>query len=265
MSAEAAGGGFTRHVLLPVVLVTVALLGGMRVRPDQSFLFIPPPLVTLLMAVLLMALFARGGLVRLDRWISARHPALANVSHGLTLLALFAASAQAFNSVLPERGLLHWLFALFFLWTLWNDQFTPFDARRLLRSLCVLFATAFVLKHLLMAAVYDPQAGWGRRLLGVVLEGASLGTLDAPSFAPATGYVSFFALALYVGALALIPPAPDEGDGLRRLLADGRRLPPEERALLRDALAGDDLYADSAESVDVPAVSKITAVTKNRP
>jgi hypothetical protein len=235
----AAGAGVTRYVLLPLVLLTVTLLGGLRVQPDQSFVFLPPPLVTLVMAVLLMGLFTRGGLILLDRWLSSGHGALANVSHALTLLALFAASAQAFNSVLPERGLLHWVFALFFLWTLWNDQFAPFDARRLLRSLAVLFGTAFVLKHLLMATLYSPQVGWGRRLMGALLEGASLGTLDVPVFAPATGYVSFVTLALYVGALALVRPAPDQDGDVRRLLADYRRLSPTERAELREALDDD--------------------------
>ena len=237
--APPAGDVFTRHVLLPVVLLTVALLGGMRVRADQSFTFLSPPLVTLVMAVLLMALFTRCGLIRLDRWLSPRHTALANVSHGLTLLALFAASAQAFNSVLPERGLLHWLFALFFLWTLWNDQFAPYDAFRLLRSLCVLFATAFVLKHLLLAGLYGPEAGWGRRLMGVLLEGVSLGTLDVPAFAPATGYVSFFALALYVGGLVLVRPAPEDDGDIRRLLGDYGRLTPAEQAAVREALDDD--------------------------
>jgi hypothetical protein len=232
-------GAFTRHVLLPFVLVTVALLGGLRVQPDQSLRFVPPPLVTLLMATLLMALFGRGRLVIFDRWVSARHGALANVSHALTLLALFFASAQAFNSVLPEGGLLHWVFALFFLWTLWNDQFAPFDARRLLRSLAVLFGTAFVLKHLLLASLYSPEVGWGRRLMGALLEGASLGTLDVPVFAPATGYVSFFTLALYVGALALIRPGPEDDDDLRRLLVDIRRLSPAERELLRESITED--------------------------
>jgi hypothetical protein len=227
-------------VLLPLTLLTVALLGGLRVQADQTLVFVAPPLATLLMALLLMALFVRGGLVRLDRWISPRHTALANVSHGLTLLALFAASAQAFNSVLPEAGVLHWVFSLFFLWTLWNDQFAPFDPYRLLRSLCVLFGTAFVLKHLLLAGLYGPQPGWGRRLVGALLDGASLGTLDTPTFAPVTGYVSFFALALYVGALALVRPAPDADGDVRRLLADYRRLSLTEQAAVREVLDDDE-------------------------
>ena len=79
------------------------------------------------------------------------------------LLTLFFASAQAFNSVLPERGLLHWLFSFFFLWTLWNNQFSSFDARRLLRSLLVLFGTAFVLKQMLLASLYASDGGWLKR------------------------------------------------------------------------------------------------------
>ena len=130
-----------RVLLLPLVFLTVALLGGMRVAVDRSFVFLPPPLVTLVMAALLASLFMRGRLVRIDTWLGSRHGVLTNVSHALTLLALFFASAQAFNSVLPEQGLLHWMFAFFFLWTLWNDQFSTFDPFRLLRSLGVLFGT----------------------------------------------------------------------------------------------------------------------------
>jgi hypothetical protein len=125
------------------------------------------------------------------------------------LLTLFFASAQAFNSVLPERGLLHWLFSFFFLWTLWNNQFSSFDARRLLRSLTVLFGTAFVLKHILLASLYSPDGGWLRRVAGTLVQGVSLGALDAPAFAPATGYISFFTLALYVAGLLLLTFASD--------------------------------------------------------
>ncbi|MDQ3803548.1 MAG: hypothetical protein M3416_06935 [Acidobacteriota bacterium] len=196
-------------VLLPTVFLTVALLGGLRVSAETGALvFVPPPLVTLILAVMMLALFVRGGAVVVGRWLSGEHAVLTNVSHALTLAALFFASAQSFNSVLPERGLLRWVFSFFFLWTLWQSQFAPTDARRLLRSLAALFGTAFVLKHMLLASLYAPDGGWLKRLAGVVLEGATLGTLDAQPFAPATGYVSFFTLALYVLGLALLPPAP---------------------------------------------------------
>ena len=206
------GGGqraFVHFVLLPMVLLTVALLGGLRVAAGhRAFLFVPPPLLTLVLAGLLMSLFVRGGLVRPARWVHGDQPLLVNVSRLLTLVALFASSAQAFNSVLPEQGLLHWLFCFFFLWTLWNNQFSPFDPARLLRSLAVLFGTAFVLKHLLLAGLHPAEAGWMGRVAAALLQGVSLGALDAPAFAPATGYISFFTVALYVGGLMLVPAAP---------------------------------------------------------
>jgi hypothetical protein len=153
-------------------------------------------------------------LINFREWVSSDYPLLTNISHALTMLALFFASAQAFNSVLPERGLLHWLFSFFFLWTMWNNQFASFDARKLLRSLAVLFGTAFALKHLLLASLYAPEGGWLRRLSGALLEGVSLGTLDTEATAPATGYISFFTLALYVAGLALLTPAPHADEAL---------------------------------------------------
>ena len=209
-----------RAVLLPWLLLTVALLGGVRVAArDRSLLFLPPPLITLVLAALLMALFFRARLVLPGRWLNSSHTVLENASHAVTLAALFFASAQAFNSVLPESGLLHWIFAFFLLWTLWNDQFAPFDALRLLRSVAVLLATAFALKHLLLAGLHGTgEGGWSRKLLSALLEGVTLGTIDLPAFAPATGYLSFFTLALYVGALALVRPAPDQHEHDARLL-----------------------------------------------
>jgi hypothetical protein len=263
-----------RFVLLPMLFLTVALLGGLRVDAEtRAFIFIAPPLVTLLFAVLLLSLFARGGLVEFRRWISSDHPLPVNISHALTLLALFFASAQAFNSVLPERGLLFWLFSLFFLWTLWNNQFSSFDARRLVRSLAVLFGTAFVLKHMILAALYAPQGGWLKRATGALLEGVSLGTLDAEGFAPATGYISFFTLALYVGALMLLTPAPltetgmDETDNLVRAYRD---LPPTMRrrvlrAITRERGAEAEDVAETEGTVSLLTDGELTAEAMGLP
>ena len=192
------------YLVLPLIFLTVALLGGLRISADDyAFIFFPPPLVTLVLAVLLMLLFVRGGLIDVRSWIASDNLPFANVSHIWLLLTLFFASAQAFTSVLPERGLLHWLFSFFFLWTLWNNQFSSFDARRLLRSLVVLFGTAFVLKHLLLNSLYAPEGGLLKRVAGALVQGIALGTLDTPAFAPATGYISFFTLGLYIVGLIL--------------------------------------------------------------
>ncbi len=234
-------------IVLPLLFLTVALMGGLRVSAEAShaFVFLAPPLVTLILASLLMILFARGGLIDVRSWITGDQPLLVNAAHALTLLAVFFASAQAFNSVLPERGLLHALFAFFFLWTLWNNQFSQFDARRLVRSLAVLFGTAFVLKHMLLANLYASDGGWLKRLAGALLEGVSFGTLDAQTFAPATGYISFFALALYVAGLMLLLFTTPESkttptQNSRNLLRIYQTLSNAERSLIRDAILADE-------------------------
>lgn len=193
-------------IVTPTILLTVGLLGGLRIDAQtRQFVFIAPPLVTLVLAILLGSLFVRAGAIDLHHWLAIEQPTLTNLSHLLTLMSLFFASAQAFNSVLPESGLLHWMFSFFFLWTLWTNQFSTFDTRRLLKSLIVLFGTAFVLKHLLVSGLYAPEGGWLRRIASSLLQGIAI---DVPAFAPITGYVSFFALALYVAGLLLIVPVP---------------------------------------------------------
>ena len=192
--------------VLPTILLTAGLLGGLRIDGQtRQFIFIAPPLVTLVLAILLGSLFVRAGAIDLRGWLAIEQPMLTNISHLLTLISLFFASAQAFNSVLPESGLLHWMFSFFFLWTLWTNQFSNFDARRLLKSLVVLFGTAFVLKHLLMSTLYAPEGGWLRTIASTLLQGISI---DVQRFAPITGYISVFALALYVGGLLLMSPVP---------------------------------------------------------
>jgi hypothetical protein len=223
-----------RFLVLPTLFLTVVLLGGVRVSSDtRDFVFLAPPLITLILAALLMLLFVRSGALDLRLWIRGDQPALTNLSHSLLLLTVFFASAQAFNSVLPESGLFHWLFSFFFLWTLWNNQFAEFDSRRLLRSFVVLFGTAFVLKHLLLAGFYGPSEGWLKKIAGMVLAGVSLGTIDLPAYAPATGYISFFTLALYVAGLVLLTPAPD-------------KLPPKDAQKMLEAY----LKLASAERLD---------------
>src|SRR4030095_1496066 len=210
---------FVNYLLLPFIFLTVALLGGLRVSDgNHAFVFIAPPLITLVLSVLLLLLFVRGGLIELRSLISVDNPALTNIAHVWLLITLFFACAQSFNSVLPEHGLLHWLFSFFFLWTLWNNQFSNFDARKLLRSLAVLFGTAFFLKHMFFASLFSPAGGWAKKVAGFLLEVGTLGTIDYQIFAPATGYISFFTLVLYVTGLILLTPSPEPIEDARALL-----------------------------------------------
>jgi hypothetical protein len=234
-------------VVLPFLFLTVALLGGLRIGAEsRTFIFIAPPLVTLLLATLSMLLFVRGGLLRFHQWVGSDLPPLTNVAHTWMFITIFFASAQAFNSVLPERGLFHWLFSFFFLWTLWNNQFSSFDARRLLRSLTILFGTAFVLKHILLASLYSPEGGWFNRLAGTLLQGVTLGTLETPTFAPTTGYIAFFTLSLYVAGLILLAFAANGQSTVatHALVDDYRQLPAAERLAVREAI-----FADSGEPI----------------
>jgi hypothetical protein len=244
-----------RFLVLPFLFLTVALLGGLRVAAEkQNFIFIAPPLVCLILATMLMLLFLRGRLVIFQDWISHDFPLLTNLSNVFTLLALFAASAQALNSVLPERGLLLWLFSFFFLWTLWNNLFSEFDAKRLLRSLAVLFGTAFLLKHLILAAFAAPEESFWRKLTGLILEGISLGSLDVPNFAPATGYISFFALALYVIGLSSLPflfRLEAENKEVRRISGEVVEIAPHEHESLSEKLPPKQVVEKNLESKDL--------------
>src|SRR5437868_11854577 len=86
-----------RFVLLPMIFLTVALLGGLRIDIDtHAFVFVPPPLITLILSVMLMILFVRGHAINLQAWVTSEQPVTTNISHVLTLLTLFFASAQAF-------------------------------------------------------------------------------------------------------------------------------------------------------------------------
>ncbi|HWS99143.1 MAG TPA: hypothetical protein VN256_02650 [Pyrinomonadaceae bacterium] len=228
-----------RYILLPMIFLTVALLGGLRIDLETKvFLFYPPPLITLIFSVMAMILIVRGRAVEVDKWLGAEKPALTNVSHALTLLTLYFATAQAFNTVMPERGLLKAIFCFFFLWTLWNNQFSNFDARRLVRSIAVLFATAFFFKYMFLPSLYASDGGFAKTVAGFFIDVGTLGTIDKQTFAPVTGYISFFTLALYVAGLILLTPRPEPEEDARALIRSYRSLPPPEQMAVREAIAG---------------------------
>ncbi len=131
-------------MLVPFIFLTVTLLGGLRLAsPDNSFVFLKPALLCLIFALVLLVLFVRGGLIALDEWVNEQFPILTNIANSVVLVTLFAASAQIFNSVMPEQGLPFWVVAFCFLWTLWNNLFADFDNKKLLRSIVALFGFAF--------------------------------------------------------------------------------------------------------------------------
>lgn len=198
---------YVRYLLLPFVFLTSALLGGIRLGgTDNAFVFLRPSLMCLIFAVVLLILFFRAGLISPEGWFGEDLPLAKNLANGTVLLSLFAATTQLFNSLIPEQGLPFWIVAFCFFWTLWNNLFADFDVRRLLRSLGALFGLAFVVKYMLLANLTAPTGqSWLRSIIENPTQEAFTWLLDLPRFSPGTGYIQFFAVALYLLGLYLLP------------------------------------------------------------
>jgi|RhiMetdeSRZDD1v2_1073273.scaffolds.fasta_scaffold20920_6 hypothetical protein len=190
-------------IALPLLLLTVAWLGGVRVT--DRIALVPPPLFALVLGVLLLGVLVRSGAFAPDRLMNRSRTVLANANGFFVLTALFAASVQAFNLIMPETGLPHVIGNLFLLVLLLNTLAASPDRVRVLRSLLVTFGFAFVIKFIVLAALSDPSGGALKRVLLVMLEGLTLGTLTQTAFNSVTGYLAFATLALFLIALALLP------------------------------------------------------------
>lgn len=203
---------YLRYLLLPFIYLSVALLGGLRISGvDGSFLFLKPALICLIFAAILLVLFARSGMIRLDGWFSESFPLLANIANTAVIATLFAAVAQVFNSLLPEQGLPFWIIVFCFFWTLWNNLFADFDTKKLFRSLGGLFGLAFVAKYLLLANLAAPAGrNWFEALTENPGQEAITRLLDLPRFGAATGYIQFFAISLFLLGLYLLPSSITE-------------------------------------------------------
>ncbi len=204
---------YLQYIALPVVFLTVALLGGLRLsQTDDAFIFLKPALICLIFAVVLLVLFFRSGLIKIEGWFSENFSTLRNIANASILLTLFFASAQIFNSLLPEKGLPFWIFAFCFFWTFWNNLFAEFQGKRLLQSLGSVFALAFVAKYLILSYLIAPTSeSWWRGILENPTQEFFTYLFDLPRFAEGTGYIQFFAVILYLFGLFLLPSKPSKG------------------------------------------------------
>ncbi|HCA57194.1 MAG TPA: hypothetical protein DEP46_04320, partial [Blastocatellia bacterium] len=163
----ARGRALRTYVYLPLIFLTVALLGGLRLSgTDGSLIFVRPALICLIFAAILVLLFFRAGMLRLEGWFSEQMTGTQTVANGLVLASLFAAATQIFNSLIPEQGLPFWIISFCFLWVLWNNLFAEFDPKRLLKSLGAMFGLAFVTKYMVLANLTAPGGrSWLRSLI----------------------------------------------------------------------------------------------------
>ena len=192
-------------VVLPCLFLTVTLLGGLRV--GSAVRLIPPPLIALVLAMLLVASLARSGTLIPERLMSAARTPLENLSGLVVLLTLFAASSQIFNLLTPDSGLLHLLVSVFFLVQLLTTLAAVRDRLSMLRSLAVLLGCAFFLRFVALESLYAPGRGVLKRVMTALMEGITLGTLDYEPAGAATGYIAFFTLTLFVVGLVLVGAA----------------------------------------------------------
>ena len=190
-------------IYLPVLFLTVTLLGSLR--PGAAVMLAPPSLFSLILGVLLVGVLVQSGAFVPVRVMNGSRSALANLNGGVMVAALLVAAAQVFSLLTPDAGLPRVLFSIYFLVLMINTMAASPDRVRVLRSLAVTFGAAFVLKFIVLDALSDPAGGRLTRLIQVLFEGVTLGTLTQDTQHPAAGYVAFAAIVMFLVSVALLP------------------------------------------------------------
>jgi hypothetical protein len=194
---------------LPLILLTVAWIGGIRFTA-AGIRFEPPPLMSLVLAALLLALLARAGAIAASQLFSPARRGLENATGAVVLVALLAATAQVFHLLTPVSGVMRVFVNVLFVTLLVNTFARRTDRGHLLWSLAVVFGSALVLKFVILDALAAPGGSFAHRLFAAAIEGLSLGALGAQSYGPAMGYLAFAVTAAYLVALWWMPSA-DKG------------------------------------------------------
>jgi hypothetical protein len=203
-------------IVLPCLFLTVALLGGLRLGADVRL--IPPPPGALIIAVLAVGALSRSRVLVLDRFVHRRRTALENLTGAIVIVTLLAASAQAFNAVTPDTGLLHVIVSVFFVVQLLTTLAGVRDRLAMLRSVAVLLGCAFAIRYVALESLYAPGPSMMKRVMTALLEGVTLGAIEYQPAGSATAYVAFVALALFIAGLVLLDwrePEPVRTSDLR--------------------------------------------------
>jgi hypothetical protein len=193
----------TEAVYLPVLFLTVTLLGGLRVADRLTF--VPPPLFSLVLGVMVFGVLVRGRVLAADSLMSASRTSLENLGGCVVILSTFFAATQVFNLVTPESGLPFLLFNVFLFVLLVNTLAGAHDRVSVLRSMGVIVGAAFILKFIVLGAISEPGDTMLKRVLFALLEGVTLGTLTQPRLHPVAGYLAFATLVLFLVGLAMLP------------------------------------------------------------
>ena len=207
-------------IVLPGLLLTTTLLAA--IRPGTSIVYEPPSLFALVLAVLLLGVLVQGGVLPVRHVVAPSRRTLANANGLVLVAALFLASAQSFALLTPAAGVPRVLFSVYFLVLMLNTLAAAPVRAAVLRSLAVTFGAAFILKFIVLDALSDPAGGRLARMIQVLFEGVTLGTLTQELQHPAAGYLAFAAIGLFLIALAMLPR--EAVSGLQSAVASGNEL-----------------------------------------
>jgi hypothetical protein len=205
-------------IVLPALFLTVVLSGS--VQPGDEFHFAPPPLFALVLGMLLVASLVQSHALAPDLLVASGRTGLENVNGLAVLLTLFAASAQALSVVMPTSGAPAVLMGILLFALL--AQALAIGARRgqMLRGLLVSLGVAFVLKFIVLAALSEPATTRLGRVIQLLFEGVTFGTVTQTTMHPAAGYLAFATLVLYLFGLVLLPRREDTAWVTGDLIAD---------------------------------------------
>jgi len=206
-------------IVLPFLLLTVALLGGLQ--PGARIVFVPPSLFCLVLSSLLLTALVRSGALDPARLMHGTRTPLANTNGAVVLAALLAAGAQVFAMLTPATGLPLFFVSVLFLVLLVNTLVANPDRVRLLRSVAVILGAGLVLKFVVLAGLSQP-AGRTARVLVALFDAATFGSVAQDPQPAATGYLAFLTAVLYLVAAALLPGSErrETGTALRMQLPE---------------------------------------------
>ena len=192
-------------VTLPLVFLTVVLAGGIHVA--ERVAIAPPSLLSLVLASLFLGGLVQSGTLDPARLIHAERSAVASINGLLVIISVFAATAQVLSLLTPASGLPSMAMGLFFLVAILQLMAGALDRPRFLRVWAVTLLSAFTLKFIVLAALSGPADSTVARALQLLFEGITMGSVSQPLESPASGYLAFGSIGLYLFGLVLLPPA----------------------------------------------------------
>ncbi len=208
---NAAARAWRTAVVLPWMLLGVALVASLRITFEGQLRVLPPPLSALVLALIVIAVLVRSGQLAPAVLVDRHQPVFGRAAGVVVLLAVGWASACVMALVIPESGLPR-LAGLILVGSLLANTLAASGSRlAAMRALFVTCLAGFVLKFIVLDALFEPSRGFGGRLVTALLEGVTLGGFSHVPWAPITGYLAFGTVIMYFVALLLLPRAGEMG------------------------------------------------------